>query len=63
VKGQLGVFGNYDIGRVWMDGESEGGWHGAYGGGLTFVTLGRALTAGYAVGEEGHFYLSLGLPF
>ena len=32
----VGVFALADAGRVWYDGESEGGWHTAVGGGLYY---------------------------
>jgi hemolysin activation/secretion protein len=31
---QLGVFGGYDIGRVWVDGEDSDIWHDDFGGGI-----------------------------
>jgi hypothetical protein len=31
---RLGLFGFYETGRVWLDGTSDGEWHGSYGGGL-----------------------------
>ncbi|WP_103072613.1 metallophosphoesterase [Aquimarina sediminis] len=31
---QLGVFGGYDIGRVWLDGEDSDLWHDSVGGGI-----------------------------
>lgn len=31
---KLGVFGGYDYGRVWLDGESSNTWHDSVGGGL-----------------------------
>ncbi|WP_438424024.1 metallophosphoesterase [Aquimarina macrocephali] len=31
---QLGVFGGYDIGRVWLDGEDSDQWHDSVGGGI-----------------------------
>ncbi|MBG6133543.1 hypothetical protein IWQ47_004955 [Aquimarina sp. EL_43] len=31
---QLGVFGGYDIGRVWLDGEDSDRWHDSVGGGI-----------------------------
>lgn len=30
----LGIFGLAETGRVYLDGESPGGWHGAFGGGF-----------------------------
>ena len=60
-----GAFGLADAGRVWYQGDSPGGWHGAVGGGLffTFLDRSRAVTAYYAKGEQGKLYFSLGLPF
>ena len=40
-----------------------GGWHEAFGGGLTFTTLRHTLSLAYARGETGRFYLELGFPF
>ncbi|EZH71523.1 phosphoesterase [Aquimarina atlantica] len=31
---QLGVFGGYDIGRVWLDGEDSNRWHDSVGAGI-----------------------------
>jgi hypothetical protein len=31
---QLGIFGGYDIGRVWAEGENSNIWHDDYGGGI-----------------------------
>lgn len=30
----LGVFGGFDYGRVWLEGESSNHWHTSYGGGI-----------------------------
>ena len=62
-KGTLGLIGLADAGRVYLDGDSPGGWHTAYGGGLFFSTLGQAVSATWARGEEDRFYLSFGMPF
>ncbi|MGQ0562590.1 MAG: BamA/TamA family outer membrane protein [Gemmatimonadota bacterium] len=62
-RGELGVLGFADAGRVWLDGESDGGWHTSYGGGLWFASLGHAISVSYAKGEEGRFYISLGQAF
>jgi hypothetical protein len=59
----VGVFGLADAGRVYVDGDSPGGWHTATGGGLTLQTLGRTFTGAYARGERGTFYLTIGMPF
>ena len=31
---QIGIFGGYDIGRVWLDGEDSDRWHDSFGGGF-----------------------------
>ncbi len=65
VNGELGVFGLVDAGRVWMDGDSPGGWHTAWGGGVWFSAFDRALSVAWARGEHAHgrFYIWQGLPF
>jgi hypothetical protein len=59
----LGAFGLADAGRVYVDGDSPGGWHTGYGGGLSLQTLGRVGTIAYARGERGAVYVTLGMPF
>ncbi|HEU5208976.1 MAG TPA: BamA/TamA family outer membrane protein [Longimicrobiales bacterium] len=65
VNGELGVFGLADAGRVWMDGESPGGWHTAWGGGVWFSAFDRAVSVAWARGDHSHgrFYVWQGLPF
>ncbi|HET6764272.1 MAG TPA: hypothetical protein VFH27_11390, partial [Longimicrobiaceae bacterium] len=65
VRGDLGVLGLTDAGRVWMDGASPGGWHTAYGGGVWFSFLDRTRTASlvWAHGERGALYAHLAIPF
>jgi Omp85 superfamily domain len=63
VAGSFGVLGLADAGRVWYGGDSDGGWHTAYGGGAFVTTGGRSASAFYAQGERGILYLRLGLPF
>ena len=62
-RGRLGVMGLVDAGRVYADGDSDGGWHTAVGVGVYFETVGRVLGLTYAKGESGLFYLHFGLPF
>jgi hypothetical protein len=62
-RGRLGVLGLVDAGRVYVGGESDGGWHTAVGGGVFFETVGRILGLTYANGEGGQLYLHFGLPF
>lgn len=59
----LGAFGLADAGRVYVGGDSPGGWHTGLGGGVSFQTLGRVGTVAYAKGERGLFYVTLGMPF
>lgn len=66
VRGNAGALLLADAGRVFMDGESAGGWHAAYGGGVWFSMIDGAYTATLlaARGDEGwRAYLRLGLPF
>jgi len=44
-----GVFGNVDAGRVYVDGDSPGGWHSGVGGGLWCAFLTRANTASIGI--------------
>lgn len=62
-RGTLGVLGFVDAGRVWFDDASAGDWHTGVGGGLSFATLGSAVSVSYAHGEQGRFYVRLGMPF
>jgi hypothetical protein len=63
VKGDLGVVGLADAGRVWLDGDSPGGWHTSWGGGVYFSFLDgtKVVSATYARGESGRVYLRFGL--
>jgi hypothetical protein len=66
VPGQLGVMGFYDVGRVWVDGETSSRWHHGAGGGVFFTTPGRhtLITAQVATSESSTtFYLRGGLVF
>jgi outer membrane translocation and assembly module TamA len=63
VRGDLGVLAFVDAGRVYEDGVSEGGWHRGYGAGVWFESLGYAVSASYAHGEDDRLYLRLGMPF
>lgn len=62
-RGQLGVIGFTDTGRVWMDDESDGDWHTGFGGGLWFGTVGRQVSATYAYGDEHRVYFYTSMPF
>ena len=62
-RGDLGIIAFTDVGRVFVDGESEGGWHRGAGAGVWFESLGYAASATYARGEEHRVYLKIGLPY
>jgi hypothetical protein len=59
-----GVFGNFDLGRVYVGGDSPGGWHTGGGGGLWLGFLDRKNSAslGIATSSEGTL-LQAGLVF
>jgi hypothetical protein len=63
---RLGVFAFYDTGRVWLDGISDGEWHGSYGGGLLMHLLSTPIVvrARIAHSEESTlFYFGSGFTF
>ena len=65
VKGELGLSGFFDIGRVWQENESSSKWHNGLGGGLYFAPAGLGVfkfDMGYS--SEGWYpYFSMGLRF
>lgn len=66
LPGRLGVYGLADGGRVWVDGDSPGSWHAAFGGGLWISMLSRAntMSVGAAAGGEGlRIYARAGLAY
>lgn len=66
VPGQLGVMGFFDVGRVFLDGETSNRWHHGAGGGLFFATPGRHNLVSLSVGRsEGNtaYYLRGGFAF
>lgn len=64
-RGDLGVIALADAGRVYVDGESPGGWHTGVGGGVWLGILDRTRTLSIvaAHGEETALYFTLGMPF
>jgi hypothetical protein len=63
VRSQLGVFGLVDAGRVWFDGQSDGGWHSGVGGGLWLSAFGKSMSVAYARGEGNRLYIKSGLSY
>ena len=59
--GTFGVLGVADAGRVYLDGDSPGGWHTAAGGGVWFRPLGSGplLTATAVNGDRTRLYAGL----
>ncbi|MCC4213141.1 metallophosphoesterase [Leeuwenhoekiella parthenopeia] len=57
------IFGGYDLGRVWYDGENSERWHDSYGGGIHFA-MGGFISGNlaYFTGDEGG-RLSFGFNF
>jgi hypothetical protein len=52
-RGNFGVLGFFDSGRVWVDGEDSNKWHYSYGGGVWFLPYNKlAFTASYGVSKE-----------
>jgi hypothetical protein len=62
-RGDFGVSGFVDAGRVYLNGRSPGGWHTAFGGGVWYHTMGISAALQYAVGEENRLHAYFGLPF
>jgi outer membrane protein assembly factor BamA len=66
IRGDAGALLLADAGRVFVDGDSPGGWHTAYGGGVYFSAFDNAWTTTLlaARGEGGwRVTLRMGLPF
>ena len=64
IRWNAGVFGLADAGRVWFDGESDGKWHSAFGGGVFLTTLGQTVSFSYAHSKEGGgLYFQKGMSF
>jgi Omp85 superfamily domain len=66
LPGDFGVFGLADAGRVYVNGDSPGGWHSAAGGGIWFAFLDRANTVAIGVAnsvEHTAVYIRAGFAF
>jgi hypothetical protein len=62
----FGVYGLFDVGRVWYAGEESDTWHTSYGGGiwLSYLNYRSTLTAYIAHGKEGNiFHVGGGFTF
>lgn len=63
--GQFGIVGFYDVGRVWLDGESSDIWHDSKGVGIWLAPLSKAVISfSVAFNEEENLpFLSVGFFF
>lgn len=62
---QLGIYGGYDLGRVWVDGQNSDTWHDSYGGGF-WLNSAEAIQANVSLfaGSEGtRFEVGIGMKF
>ena len=65
LPGNVGVIGFYDIGRVWLKGETSKRWHSSYGGGIFYAPFNLffiSATMGISA-EDRLFNFSLGTKF
>ena len=66
LPGELGVFLLGDAGRVYVNGDSPGGWHSSWGFGIWGGALKRisTMSLSLAFGEEGtSFYFNFGMEY
>lgn len=65
LRGEIGLTGFYDVGRVWQSGQSSDKWHNGVGGGLYFAPAGLTVfkfNMGYS--SEGWYpYFTMGIRF
>jgi hypothetical protein len=62
----FGIFGGFDYGRVWLDGETSNKWHQSIGGGIWLnglSTLTTRLTYFKSANDEGRITFGLGFGF
>ena len=62
----FGILGLFDLGRVWVDGESPGGFHTGYGGGIWIALRGTRsiLSIAYATSTEDQgIYITMGFAY
>jgi hypothetical protein len=60
---QMGIFGGYDHGRVWMPGEDSDDWKSSYGGGLWFVAAEMINVNTSVFKSSDGYYVNFGLGF
>jgi len=53
-SGKFGLLAFYDVGRVWMPGESSNTWHTSYGGAIILAPFNRlSVSVGYGFSADG----------
>jgi outer membrane translocation and assembly module TamA len=53
LRGNWGLIGFFDHGRVWVPDETSNAWHFGYGGGIWFLPYNKiAFTATYGLSRE-----------
>ncbi len=62
LPGPFGITGFYDIGRVWLKGQSSRNWHSAFGGGFYYIPFNRFVISASAgiSGKDKLFGFNLG---
>lgn len=62
---EFGILGFTDVGRVFVDGESPGGWHTGWGGGawLAFLDRANAVSLAFATGGDDGLKILAGMGF
>ena len=60
---QIGVFGGYDLGRVWAEHQDSNAWHNSYGGGF-WINSAEAINGTFSLfGSEEGLIFSFGFGF
>ena len=61
----IGIFGGFDYGRVWIPNEVTDKWHTSYGGGLWINALDQVAlqTSYFFSSDSGRFVIGLGMNF
>jgi len=64
-RGELGIFGFFDQGRVWADDEDSDVWHRGYGAGLWLTPFNLLVVTGsMGFSDEGRLFdLSIGFQY
>jgi len=65
-KGNMGLIGFHDIGRVWTDGETSDNWHKGYGGGIWVSPFNQVVMLGTVASskeEKSWIQISFGFQF